>query len=86
MNARAMQRIKRAERRLAILRRCVRWWGKASAAEKLAVASEVRECFPGATTLGACECNLYGNAEDYLAACGWRLDGTHYVYQLAQAS
>lgn len=68
MNATAKQRIKKAQRRILTLKRNVRWWSDASAAQKLSVVAEARGNWRDDTYAAACECNLYESALDYLSA------------------
>jgi hypothetical protein len=71
MDKQALQRLRRAQRRVEILKRVVRWWGKASAAQKVAVLAEVRAAWPLDTLTGAVECNAYDDAGSYLSVNGW---------------
>ena len=81
MDTRAAQRLRRAQRRLQILKRSVRWWAKATRAQRIAVLAEVRDSWPNDTLLGAMECNWYESAGDYLEIHGWQAEGWRFRHR-----
>jgi hypothetical protein len=73
MKTAAIKRLRRAQRRIEILKAKVCWWGRATGPERLAVLREVRTAYPFETGAAAVECNWFDSAAQYLGSIArWR--------------